>query len=91
MSHPPQQDTLDVREVEGQRLNVLSFDEAQVTYSEIAGAMAGDTLRATHKAQNYGKGITQSQYIETATTAFMELGDVLNTPHAKWLDAAANV
>ena len=83
-------DTSDVRKVDEKRLNALPFDEAQDKYTEVAGKMAGDTLRATLKAQNLGKWVTKAQYLE-ATMAFMEKGGVYNTWNDKWFDAAANV
>jgi len=83
-------DTLDVRKVDEKRLNALPFHEAQDKYTEVAGKMAGDTLRATLKAQNLGKWVTKTQYLE-ATMAFMEKGDIFNTQYANWFDIAANI
>jgi len=79
-------DTLDVRKVELQRLNALSFDKAQAKYSEIAGLLAADKL----KSANRGTGVTKAQCID-ATTDFMEKSDVFNTRYKKWFNAAANV
>jgi len=73
-----------VREVEEQQLNALSFNETQAKYSEVAGALAGlsgDTLIATSKVQNYGKGVTKSEFADTTMT-FMEPSDILITQHA---------
>jgi len=53
----------------------MSFDEAQAEYSENGEALSSDTLRATYKDQNHGKGVTKSQNIQ-ATVACMEKGDV---------------
>jgi len=44
--------TSDVHEVENQRLNTVSFEEAQDNYTQVAGVMAADTLRVVHKDQN---------------------------------------
>jgi len=64
--------TSDVREVEKQLLNAVLFEEAQDKYTEVAGELAADTLRVTHKHQNLGQGVTKAQYVET-TMAFMEM------------------
>jgi len=61
--------------VEERQLNAMSFDEAQAEYSENGEALSSDTLRATYKDQNHGKGVTKSQNIQ-ATVACMEKGDV---------------
>ena len=37
-------DTSDVRKVEKQRLNALSFDQVQAKYSEIAGLLAAENF-----------------------------------------------
>jgi len=60
-----------------QRLDALLFDEAQNRYTEVTGDMAGDTLRAKHKAQNLGKGVMKAQCVE-ATMAFMEKDNVFH-------------
>ena len=60
-----------MREVEKQRLNAVSLEEAQDKYTEIAGELAADTLRVAHENQNRGQGVTKAQYVE-ATMAFME-------------------
>ena len=44
--------TSDVHEMEKQRLNTVSFEEAQDNYTQVAGVMAADTLRVVHKDQN---------------------------------------
>jgi len=51
--------TSDVREVERQHLNALLFEEAQDKYREVAGEFTRDTLRAEHKDQNRGQGVTK--------------------------------
>ena len=51
--------TSDVREVERQNLNALLFEEAQDKYREVAGEFTRDTLRAEHKDQNRGQGVTK--------------------------------
>ena len=48
-----------VREVENQRLNAVSFEEAQDKYTQVAGELAVDTLRVAHKDQNRGQGVTK--------------------------------
>ena len=48
--------TSDVRKVEKQRLNALSFDQAQAKYSEIAGLLAADNLRSIDQHLNRGNG-----------------------------------
>ena len=84
-------DTSDVRKVEMQRLNALSFDQAQAKYSEIAGLLAADNLRSTNQHHNKGIGVTkEAQYID-ATMDCMEKSGVFNTRYEKWFDAAANV
>ena len=45
--------------MEEQEINSLLFDEARDKYTEIAGEMAGDTLRTKHKAPNSGQGFTK--------------------------------
>jgi len=67
--------TSDMREVEKQRLNEVLFEEAQNKYAEVSGELAADTLRAAHKDQNRGQGVTKAQYVE-ATKAFMEKENV---------------
>ena len=47
--------TSDVREVEKQRLNAVSLEEAQDKYAEVAGELAADTLRVAHQNQNRGR------------------------------------
>ena len=61
----------DVREVEKQRLNAVSFEEAQDKYTEVAGELAADTPRVAHQNRNRGQGVTKAQYVE-ATMAFIE-------------------
>ena len=68
--------------LEDQRLNELLFDEAQDRYTEVTRDMAGDTLRAKHKAKNMGKGVMKAQYVE-ATMAFMEKDNVFHKQYAK--------
>jgi len=79
------EDTSDVRKVEMQRLNTLSFEEAQAKYSEIAELLAADKLRTTHQHHNRGMGVTKAQFIE-ATMDFMEKSGVFNNRYGKWLD-----
>jgi len=83
-------DTSDVRKVQMQRLNALSFDKAQAKYSEIVGLLAADKLRPTNQHHNRGMGVTKAQCIDT-TMDFMEKSGVFNTRCKKWFDAALNV
>ena len=83
-------DTSDVRKVEMQRLNALSFDQTQAKYSEIAGLLAADKLRCTNQHHNRGMGVKKAQCID-ATMDCMEKSGVFNTRYEKWFDAAANV
>ena len=50
------QGTSDVRKVEMQRLNALSFDQAQAKYSEVAGLLATENLRSLNQHHNRGMG-----------------------------------
>jgi len=68
----------DVRKVKMQRLNALSFDQAQAKYSEIAGLLAADKLRSSNHHHNRGMGVTKAQYID-ATMDCMENSGVFNT------------
>jgi len=79
-----------VREVENQRLNAVSFEEAQDKYTQVAGELAVDTLRVAHKDQNRGQGVTKAQKIE-ATMTFMEKENTFVKMYTKWLDKAANI
>jgi len=79
----------DVREVEKQRLNAVSLEEAQ-EYTEVAGELAADTLRVAHQNQNRGQGVTKAQYAE-ATMAFMEKENAFVKMYDKWLHEAANI
>ena len=45
-------DTSDVRSMEEQRFNTMSFDEAQAKYTEIAGSLAANALRLANQYQN---------------------------------------
>jgi len=71
-------DMSDVRKVKMQRLNALSFDQAQAKYSEIAGLLAADKLRSSNHHHNRGMGVTKAQYID-ATMDCMENSGVFNT------------
>jgi len=82
--------TSDVREVEKQRLNAVSLEEAQDKYTEVAGELAADTLRVAHQNQSRGQGVTKAQYVE-ATMAFMEKENAFVKMYDKWLDEAANI
>jgi len=82
--------TSDVRKVEKQRLNALSFDQAQAKYLEITGLLATDKLRFTNQHHNRGMWVTKAQCID-ATMDCMEKSEVFNTRYEKWFDAAANV
>jgi len=82
--------TSDMREVENQQPNAVSFEEAQDKYTQVAGELAADTLRVAHKDQNRDQGVTKAQYVE-ATMAFMEKESTFVKMHAKWLDKAANI
>ena len=82
--------TSDVREVEKQRLNAVSLEEAQDKYTEVAGELAADTLRVAHQNQNRGQGVTKAQYAE-ATMAFMEKENAFVKIYDKWLHEAANI
>ena len=82
--------TSDVREVEKQRLNAISFEEAQDKYTEVAGELAADTLKVAHKDQNRGQGVTMAQYVE-ATMAFMDKENTFVKMYAKWLDKTGNI
>jgi len=52
--------TSDVHEMEKQRLNAVSFEEAQDKYTEVAGELAADTLRVAHTHQNRDQGVTKA-------------------------------
>jgi len=83
--------TSDVREVEKQRLNAVSFEEAQDKYTEVAPVeLTADTLRVAHKDQDRGQGVTKAQHVE-ATMAFMEKENIFVKMYAKFLDEAANI
>jgi len=82
--------TSDVREVEKQRLNAVSFEEAQDKYTEVAGELAADTLRVARKDQNRGQGVTKAQCVE-ATMASTENENTFVKMYAKWFDKAANI
>jgi len=82
--------TSDVREVEKQRLNAVSLEEAQDKCTEAAGELAADTLRVAHQNQNRGQGVTKAQYVE-ATMAFMEKENAFVKIYDKWLHEAANI
>ena len=82
--------TSDVREVEKQRLNAVSLEEAQDKYTEVAGELAADTLRVVHQNQNRGQGVTKAQYVET-TMASMEKENAFVKMYDKWLHEAANI
>ena len=82
--------TSDVRKVKMQRLNALSFDEAQAKCSEIAGLLAADKLRIAHQHHNRGMGVTKAQRID-GTMDLMEKSGVFNTRYEECFDAAANV
>jgi len=58
-----------------QRLNALSFDQAQAKFSEIAGLLATENLRSLNQNDNRGMGVTKAQYID-ATMACMEKSGV---------------
>jgi len=82
--------TSDVREVEKQRLNAVSLEEAQDKYTEVAGQLAADKLRVVQHNQNRGQGVTKAQYVE-ATMAFMEKENAFVKMYDKWLHEAANI
>ena len=71
-------DTSEISKVEMQRLNALSFDEAQAKFSEITGLLAADKLRTAHQHHNRGMGVTKAQRID-ATMDVMEKSGVFNT------------
>ena len=75
-----------MREVEKQRLNAVSFEEAQdkLEYTQVAGELAADTLRVAHKDQNQGQGATKAKYGE-ATMAFMGKQNTFVKMYTKWL------
>ena len=64
--------------------------QAQDQYTEVAGKLAGDTLRAEHKYQNRGQGVTKDQYVDAAM-AVVEKENVFVKRYAKWFGIAANV
>jgi len=78
-------DTSDVRKVEKQRLNALSFDQAQAKYLEIAGLLAADNLRSINQHHNRGMGATKAQYID-ATIACIQKNGVFNIRFEIWFD-----
>ena len=78
-----------MRKVEKQRLDALSFDEAQSKYLEIVGSVAADQLRVEHQHQNRGMGVTKAQYID-ANMEIMEKTGVFNTRYEKWFEALSS-
>jgi len=77
--------TSDVREVKRQRLNAVSFEEAQDKYTEVAGELAADTLRVAQKDQNRAQGVTK------ATMDWKEKENMFVKMYAKWFGKAANI
>jgi len=83
--------TSDVHEVEKQRLNAVSFEEALDKYTDVTpGELAADTLRVAHKDQDRGQGVTKAQYVET-TMAFIEKENTFVKMYAKFLDKAKKI